>query len=593
MSEELPQALPLVNKGYSLDADMITGWRPSNIKNPYPLYYNASFEYSNNNTCIYTGYKPEDSFEFHSVFSECSQDGYPFDFTQPSITAYLSKKSKFKTTNSPSPNPPLSTLPEDVLVFDSKFECGNLDRVEMLNPNEYDLYMKLDTNTEGHMHWFYFSVSNIRSRRTIKFNIVNFTRTSNLFTSGLKPRVFSVQEVTKNQGPGWHLGGDNIIFSPSKLNRHNLRRPFYQLSFTYTFQYTNDKVWFATSIPYTYSRLQKIFRLLKSEKNSYITTSSLCKSLALIDIPMITITNPNIPNDYKKFIVAVGRVHPAETVGSWVMEGFLRFIASKHPEAVNLRNSFIFKIIPMLNPDGVIVGNCRTSLSGNDLNRTYLAPSEEDHPEIVALKKLIEKLQEGKGKVFMFIDLHGHFSKKGSFIYGPYFPIHHSMYYKSKIIPRLVSERTEMFRFYSCKFRISKVKKRAARAVMNSEFGINHSYTLETSYYGYLNSARETVPFSPESLFILGEKLARSINEYSLMLDTNKFKLFKKKGKNFSKFPDDFPVIEDFDFEIPHLSFVSTTNINRIPNDCFSNLTFSIEKHMKRNLEEWVNVILI
>jgi predicted MPP superfamily phosphohydrolase len=583
MSGQLPSALPLVNKGYSLEADMLTGWRPPNIKNPYPLYYDSDFDYPSSKTCVYSGYKPEDSFEFHSVFS-VSEDSYPFDFSQPSITAYLRKKGKKPSQVEPS-------FSEDVLIFDSKFECGNLDHVEMINKNEYDLYMRLDTNTDGHMHWFYFSVSGLQGRRLVKFNIVNFTRNSNLFTNGMKPRVFSVQEVRNGQSAGWQPGGENVQFSFSKLNRHNLKKPFYQLSFSYLFQYANDKVWFATSIPYTYSRLQKIFRLLKGEKNSYITTSTLCKSLSLIDIPLITVTNPNIPSDYKKTIVAIGRIHPAETVGSWVMEGFLRFLASKHPEAVNLRNSFIFKIVPMLNPDGVIVGNCRTSLSGNDLNRTYIQPSEEDHPEIVSLKKLVEKLQE-KGKVFMFFDMHGHFSKKGSFLYGPYFPIHHSMYYKSKIIPRLISERTEMFRFYSCKFRISKSKKRAARAVMSSEFQINHSYTLETSYHGYFSNSRETLPFTPESLFVLGEKLARSINEYSLMLDQSKSKLFKKQGKHFLKFPEDLPVFEEFDFEIPHLSFVSTTSNNKAPNDCFSNLAFRTEKHVKRNLDEWMNVII-
>jgi hypothetical protein len=149
-----------------------------------------------------------------------------------------------------------------------------------------------------------------------------------------------------------------------------------------------------------------------------------------------------------------------------------------------------------------------------------------------------------------------------------------------------------MFRFYSCKFRISKSKKRAARAVMSSEFQINHSYTLETSYHGYFSNSRETLPFTPESLFVLGEKLARSINEYSLMLDQSKSKLFKKQGKHFLKFPEDLPVFEEFDFEIPHLSFVSTTSNNKAPNDCFSNLAFRTEKHVKRNLDEWMNVII-
>ena len=42
---------------------------------------------------------------------------------------------------------------------------------------------------------------------------------------------------------------------------------------------------------------------------------------------------------------------------------------SNEPEAVMLRNTYVFKVIPMLNPDGVIVGNYRTSLGGHDLNR--------------------------------------------------------------------------------------------------------------------------------------------------------------------------------------------------------------------------------
>jgi cytosolic carboxypeptidase protein 2/3 len=32
---------------------------------------------------------------------------------------------------------------------------------------------------------------------------------------------------------------------------------------------------------------------------------------------------------------------------------------------------FVFYIVPMLNPDGVIVGNYRTSYSGKDLNRQF------------------------------------------------------------------------------------------------------------------------------------------------------------------------------------------------------------------------------
>ncbi len=42
---------------------------------------------------------------------------------------------------------------------------------------------------------------------------------------------------------------------------------------------------------------------------------------------------------------------------------------SKEPDAVALRDKYVFKIVPMLNPDGVITGNYRCSLGGYDLNR--------------------------------------------------------------------------------------------------------------------------------------------------------------------------------------------------------------------------------
>jgi cytosolic carboxypeptidase protein 2/3 len=54
------------------------------------------------------------------------------------------------------------------------------------------------------------------------------------------------------------------------------------------------------------------------------------------------------------------------------MHGFLNFILGDSSEALDLRRKNIFKIIPMTNPDGVITGNYRTSLSGNDLNRQFI-----------------------------------------------------------------------------------------------------------------------------------------------------------------------------------------------------------------------------
>jgi hypothetical protein len=39
------------------------------------------------------------------------------------------------------------------------------------------------------------------------------------------------------------------------------------------------------------------------------------------------------------------------------MEGIIDFLLSDSKQAEILRSTFIFKLVPMLNPDGVVLGN--------------------------------------------------------------------------------------------------------------------------------------------------------------------------------------------------------------------------------------------
>ena len=54
-----------------------------------------------------------------------------------------------------------------------------------------------------------------------------------------------------------------------------------------------------------------------------------------------------------------------------------------------LRHHFIFKIVPMLNVDGVFHGNTRTSLAGADLNRVWSRPDPALYPTIYHAKRMI------------------------------------------------------------------------------------------------------------------------------------------------------------------------------------------------------------
>lgn len=72
-----------------------------------------------------------------------------------------------------------------------------------------------------------------------------------------------------------------------------------------------------------------------------------------------------------------------------MMEGFLTNLLSQSKEAIEMRMRYLIKVIPMSNPDGVIVGNYRTSISGNDLNRQYHAPDSRLHPTVKSIKDLV------------------------------------------------------------------------------------------------------------------------------------------------------------------------------------------------------------
>ena len=76
-----------------------------------------------------------------------------------------------------------------------------------------------------------------------------------------------------------------------------------------------------------------------------------------------------------------------------------------------------------------------------------------------------------------------------------------------------------MFRYQGCIFSNSKSKDKTARVVFFKEFGIERSYTLECSFFGYRNFLRETMSFSENDIKKMGRILAKSIYDYGLYED--------------------------------------------------------------------------
>ena len=110
---------------------------------------------------------------------------------------------------------------EDVtLIFESRFECGNLRRVMQKSEYEYKLILSTDYNTTGHTQWYYFSVANTRKKVEYRFNIINLLKPDSLYNVGMKPLIYS-EKNAKTKGLGWHRDGNDICYYTSNMKRKN------------------------------------------------------------------------------------------------------------------------------------------------------------------------------------------------------------------------------------------------------------------------------------------------------------------------------------------------------------------------------------
>ncbi|KAK7196809.1 metallo-peptidase, Clan MC, Family M14 [Novymonas esmeraldas] len=188
----------------------------------------------------------------------------------------------------------------------------------------------------------------------------------------------------------------------------------------------------------------------------------------------------------KQYVVLTARVHPGECPASHLMHGCIELLmSSTDSRAAALRHNFVFCIVPMLNPDGVIRGHSRVDSNGTDLNRMYRDPSRKRHPAPYAVVALLRSLGN---RVALFIDMHAHANKRGSFFYGNSMDGPNQI--ENLLYAKLVSLNTPYLDFRSCNFseanmfavgKSGKSKDSSSRVVVFTELGIVHGYTIEAS----------------------------------------------------------------------------------------------------------------
>uniref|UniRef100_A0A8C7GXC6 Cytosolic carboxypeptidase 1 n=1 Tax=Oncorhynchus kisutch TaxID=8019 RepID=A0A8C7GXC6_ONCKI len=397
------------------------------------------------------------------------------------------------------------------LKFNSQFESGNLRKAVQIRKFEYDLVLNSDINSNHYHQWFYFEVSGMRVGAPYRFNIINCEKSNSQFNYGMQVLMYSVQEAISGR-PRWVRTGTDICYYKNHFSRSSIAaggqkgKSYYTMTFSMTFNHKDDVCYFAYHYPYTYSTLKMHLQKLEALRTpqTYLREDVLCETLGGNSCPLLTITAmpESTSNDQicqfrnRPLVFLSSRVHPGETNASWVMKGTLEFLMGSSPLAHSLREAYIFKIVPMLNPDGVVNGNHRCSLSGEDLNRQWQNPSPELHPTIYHTKSLLQYLAAIQRAPLVFCDYHGHSRKKNVFMYGCSLKetvwetnisatsceLHEDLGYRT--LPKILSQMAPAFSMASCSFVVERSKEATARVVVWREIGVQRSYTMESTLCG-------------------------------------------------------------------------------------------------------------
>ncbi|KAF6273058.1 ATP/GTP binding protein like 1 [Rhinolophus ferrumequinum] len=427
---------------------------------------------------------------------------------------------------------PWQDTASNCLRFSSKFESGNLRKAIQVREFEYDLLVNADVNSTQHQQWFYFRVSRTRAAVPYRFNIINCEKPNSQFNYGMQPTLYSVKEALLGR-PSWVRTGYEICYYKNHYRQSAAvaggapRTCYYTLTFAVTFPHSEDVCYLAYHYPYTYTTLMTHLDILEKSVNPkqvYFRQEVLCQTLGGNSCPLVTITAmpESDSTDHleqfrqRPYQMITARVHPGESNASWVMKGTLEFLVSSDPVARLLRENFIFKIIPMLNPDGVINGNHRCSLRGEDLNRQWLSPGAPLQPTIYHAKGLLSYLSSTGHSPVVFCDFHGHSQKKNVFLYGC--SIKETLWQAQssvgssailedvsyRTLPKILDKLAPAFTMSSCSFLVEKSRASTARVVVWRELGVSRSYTMESSYCGCNQGPYQGLQFGTRELEEMG-----------------------------------------------------------------------------------------
>ncbi len=151
------------------------------------------------------------------------------------------------------------------------------------------------------------------------------------------------------------------------------------------------------------------------------------------DITMLSLTDAAVPDRAKRRVWIQSAVHPAETPAIFTCEGLVSWFVANNAALEEM----IVNVVLLPNPDGIALGNYRTTATSVNLEVQWSAPYDSDVPEIVALRDTIERFMgtptaPAESPICLLLNLHA--SHGGDY---PFHFVHEAAYPPIGVIPEV------------------------------------------------------------------------------------------------------------------------------------------------------------
>ena len=243
------------------------------------------------------------------------------------------------------------------ITFNTNFEGGSIGRIEKLSETSFRCHVAGQHDERGRNRqasWYYFRMDRVRGRE-IAVTLTDFVGEYN-DKPGAVPAGPDIVPVFSEDGRSWqHF--PSAAWDEAKKEVTLALRP------------EADSVWIAQIPPYTPSDLERL--LADVGRHPHVVIEVIGKTARGRDIQMVTVTDPDAPDEGKKSLWLQARQHAWEAGTSQVAEGALRFVTSDTPEARELRKANVLRFTPMVDVDGCFEGKVRFNANGYDVNRHW------------------------------------------------------------------------------------------------------------------------------------------------------------------------------------------------------------------------------